>query len=219
MFPFSAIFGGYISGPRGNVCSEVYGKLAQRGILKEGIDDDVDVLDEKEEEEPDEDFVDIESTLRAFKPKTGRLFSPKAELDNNSRERKEVIEVEIDSNPNWEVNGETKDVSPQIPFQALQEEEREDEVFEVEKVLNRRQREGQPEYLIKWKNYPSSDNSWVKASDLDFVPLELESDSESEIVDIGGNEEKKPKKRKLDRMHVRNSTPTNLVSNSIQMFT
>jgi len=40
-----------------------------------------------------------------------------------------------------------------------------EEQYEVESVLDHKGNPSKREYLVKWKNYPSTDNSWVKASD------------------------------------------------------
>ena len=47
--------------------------------------------------------------------------------------------------------------------------------YEVEAILGRRRNaEDQTiEYLIKWKNYPPSDNQWIKAKDCN-CPDEIE---------------------------------------------
>lgn len=42
-----------------------------------------------------------------------------------------------------------------------------EEEFEVEAILNHQKRGNSTQYLVKWKGYPSSENSWQKASDLD----------------------------------------------------
>ena len=34
-------------------------------------------------------------------------------------------------------------------------------LYEVEKVLQKRKRNGKTEYFVKWKHYPSKFNSWV----------------------------------------------------------
>ncbi len=36
-----------------------------------------------------------------------------------------------------------------------------DALYEIEKVLKRRKRNGKTEYFVKWKNYPEKFNSWV----------------------------------------------------------
>ena len=43
----------------------------------------------------------------------------------------------------------------------------ENEHYIVEKVVNHRQVQGKNEYYVKWKNYKSSDNSWIKEKDFD----------------------------------------------------
>ena len=40
------------------------------------------------------------------------------------------------------------------------------EYFEVERILDSRERKGVTEYLIKWKNYDSSHNSWEPESNV-----------------------------------------------------
>ncbi len=48
------------------------------------------------------------------------------------------------------------------------------EEYEIEKVIDHRQNTttGQDEYLIKWKNYPASENTWEPESNLNAVALE-----------------------------------------------
>ena len=41
-----------------------------------------------------------------------------------------------------------------------------DSLYQVEKVVNKRTRRGQIEYLVKWQGYPNEANSWVPQSDL-----------------------------------------------------
>ncbi len=36
-----------------------------------------------------------------------------------------------------------------------------DDVYEIEKVLKTRKRDGQVEYYVNWKDYPNKFNSWV----------------------------------------------------------
>jgi hypothetical protein len=52
-------------------------------------------------------------------------------------------------------------------------EESDDEHSEVEKILDHR-RSGhrkQMEYLVKWKDHPTSENSWVKESHFDTIGI------------------------------------------------
>ena len=50
----------------------------------------------------------------------------------------------------------------------------EEESFEVEKVLKKRTVD---EYFVKWKGFPSSDNSWIQADKMDFTPSGFESET------------------------------------------
>jgi Chromo (CHRromatin Organisation MOdifier) domain/Chromo shadow domain len=46
-----------------------------------------------------------------------------------------------------------------------------EEVFVVEKVVGKRMEGGELQYLLKWEDYPSSDNTWEPASGLDCPKL------------------------------------------------
>jgi len=41
-----------------------------------------------------------------------------------------------------------------------------DEIFEIEKVIRKRVRDGQTELYVKWLGYPTAQNSWIKEEDL-----------------------------------------------------
>jgi L-rhamnose mutarotase len=45
--------------------------------------------------------------------------------------------------------------------QEIQKVTGDDDVYEVEKVLKTRQREGKVEYFVKWRGYPDKFNSWI----------------------------------------------------------
>jgi hypothetical protein len=45
--------------------------------------------------------------------------------------------------------------------QEIQKIAKTDDVYEVEKVLKTRRRNGKVEYFVKWKGYPEKFNSWV----------------------------------------------------------
>jgi hypothetical protein len=40
------------------------------------------------------------------------------------------------------------------------------QTYRVEKVLRHRKRNGLTEYFVKWLNYPSTENSWIKAAEI-----------------------------------------------------
>ena len=48
----------------------------------------------------------------------------------------------------------------------LQQVKKLDDVYTVEKIVRRRRRGGQTEYLVKWKGYPETMNSWVSERDV-----------------------------------------------------
>ncbi|KAL8588704.1 hypothetical protein ACOMHN_046476 [Nucella lapillus] len=58
----------------------------------------------------------------------------------------------------------------------------EEEEYTVEKVVDSRMRGGKKEYLLKWKGYPDSENTWEPSENLDCPDL------------ISGFEEKKKKR-------------------------
>ena len=48
----------------------------------------------------------------------------------------------------------------------LQKLIKQDDVYEVEKVLKKRGRGNNVQYLVKWAGYPNKFNSWVRASEI-----------------------------------------------------
>lgn len=69
----------------------------------------------------------------------------------------------------WLSNNQGKRLKHSYPLSRLKivSNKVEDEnVYEVEKIINERVRNGTKEYLVKWKDYPDNDNTWVKESDM-----------------------------------------------------
>ena len=48
----------------------------------------------------------------------------------------------------------------------LQKVVKEDDIYEVEKIVKKRGKGKNLQYLVKWLGYPDKFNSWVPASDI-----------------------------------------------------
>ena len=51
----------------------------------------------------------------------------------------------------------------------LQKVVKDDDVYEVEKILKKRGRGSKVQYLVKWLGYPNKFNSWVNASEINVL--------------------------------------------------
>jgi hypothetical protein len=58
---------------------------------------------------------------------------------------------------------------PRSRFKALKENIDINPYYDVEKILNDRIRNGNKEYLVKWKSYPDSENNWIPEQDFQNI--------------------------------------------------
>lgn len=63
------------------------------------------------------------------------------------------------------------------------DEDRPDDSYEIEKILEKRISGNKPQYLIKWKDYGPQDNAWYKLEDLSFAK-DLIDDYEKEHPEV-----------------------------------
>lgn len=73
--------------------------------------------------------------------------------------------------------------------------EGEEEEFTVEKILDKRMKNGKTEYLIKWEGYPDSENTWEPQDNLDCPDI------------ISGFEEKHKAKKEEKKRKKESDTP------------
>ena len=82
----------------------------------------------------------------------------------------------------------------------------EDDYYEVEKIVDKRKFKGKMQYFVKWKNYPSSTNTWEPMSHLKNVN-DLVEEYENELKGKDEREQEEEKKEKEKKKKEKNGTP------------
>ncbi|KNE65617.1 hypothetical protein AMAG_09596 [Allomyces macrogynus ATCC 38327] len=73
------------------------------------------------------------------------------------------------------------------------DDEADDEVYEVERIVSHRIRDGVPMFRVKWKGYDDRDNTWEEIENLLGAPAILAAYLESNNLDEQGNKKPAPK--------------------------
>lgn len=100
---------------------------------------------------------------------------------------------------------------------TTEEESVEEEIYEVEKVVDKRMHKGKVEYLLKWKGYSSNENTWEHEDSLDCSELlqEYESNRARERHEVVVKKEKKEKRKEPSDIKAEGKTKRRKVSETV----
>lgn len=89
--------------------------------------------------------------------------------------------------------GKAKDNKPS------ESESSEEEEYVVEKIVDRRERKGKVEYLLKWKGYDSSANTWEPRENLECPEL-IKAFEDTRVENKKGKEKEKEKEKEKKKV-------------------
>ena len=145
---------------------------------------------------------DIHNIQHELLEKGTKVFVRGPKLQNKLEARYQgpyTIKGTTKNNNYWLLNkkGETLKTSyPLSRLKVVADTVSDEETYEIEEIQDDRTRNGIKEYLVKWKNFPESDNTWVKESNMNALEtieaykLKKYGSLEKNSIDINNIEQK-----------------------------